>query len=135
MYIFSTEDRARLRAAVENGLHDCCGLERDISLTLLALLHDFEESERARNLVEAYAGRPSRHAVQGFEGMPEDQLAEIEQRCHEAAERLKRQGLRLDDVSTVLDLMHRLPALAREVRRLKLLLDELLHAGASTTRQ
>ena len=137
MFIFSAKDRARLRTAAESGIHGCSGVERDISLTLLALLNDLEVSEQARReQAEAVSKRPDRHAVQSFDIMPEERLAEIEKRYAEIVAKLNGRELSLDDLRDFIDLMHRLPALAREVRCLKLRLDALLlDAAASPARQ
>ena len=137
MFIVSVKDRARLRAAAESGILGCSGVERDISLTLLALLNDLEVSERARrNQAETDAERPDRRTVQSFDMMPEERLAEIEKRYAEIVEKLNRRNPSLEDLHDFIALMHRLPALAREVRCLKLRVGALLlDAAAPPARQ
>ena len=135
MFIFSVKDRARLRTAAESGIHGCSGIERDISLTLLALLNDLEVSEQARRNQAAAAEQPGRHTVQSFDIMPEERLAEIEKRYAEIVEKLNRRNLSLDDLCDFIALLHRLPALAKEVRCLKLRVDALLLDAAFPTRQ
>ncbi len=126
-FIFSSEDRIRLRMAVENSINECSGVERNISLTLLALLKDFEPSERVRlHLTEAFTERLGKHNIQLFNTVPEEQLAEIDKHTTTIAEKLKLSSINEKDLQELTVLLRLLPALTKEVRRLKMLMEPLL---------
>ena len=127
MFIFSVKDRARLRTAIEGSIQDFEGFEKEISLTLLALLYDLEASEAARGALEKEAAL-AREPVcdQTFELVSGEWLSGLETRYLSAREKLAGQEEKMEAVCELLMLSHQVPALVRETQRLKTLVDELM---------
>ncbi len=128
MFIFSVKDRTRLRTAIEGIIQDSKGFEKEIGLTLLALLYDLEASEAARQVLEKEVPLARKPACedQTFDLASMEWLTGLETRYSAAREKLAGRDEKMEAVCELLMLSHQVPALVRETQRLKTLVDELM---------